>query len=88
VTVCDPEAMPNARHILGDRVRYVADAEAALMNADMGVVLTEWPVFQRLDMARVGEAMKHPLIVDMRGLWSLAHMRELGFVYVPIGIAV
>jgi UDPglucose 6-dehydrogenase len=87
VTVFDPEAMANARGILGDTVRYAADAETSLADADVGVVLTEWASFQMLPLATIRDRMRYPVIVDMRGLWDSSVMKTLGFSYFSIGIA-
>ena len=88
VTVFDPEAMANAQAVLGDTVVYAADAETALTHADVGVVLTEWPVFQSMDFGRVRDLMATPTLIDFRYLWDVAMMQSLGFAYFPVGTAV
>jgi len=88
VTVFDPEAMPNSREILGDSVMYASDIETALTGADAGVVLTEWPLFQTMDLGRVRALMAVPTLIDMRYLWDVATMKALGFAYFPIGLGV
>jgi UDPglucose 6-dehydrogenase len=68
-------------------VRYAADAETSLADADVGVVLTEWASFQMLPLATIRDRMRYPVIVDMRGLWDSSVMKTLGFSYFSIGIA-
>ncbi len=53
--------------------------------ADALVVLTPWNEFMQLDMARVKEAMRTPILIDGRNLYEPSKMRELGFQYRGIG---
>ena len=88
VTVFDPEAMANAQTVLGDTVTYAPDPVTALTHADVGVVLTEWTVFQSMDLGRVRDLMATPTLIDFRYLWDVAMMQSLGFAYFPVGTAV
>jgi UDPglucose 6-dehydrogenase len=45
-----------------------ADALAAVRGADALVIVTEWPEFAALDWARIGAAMRRPLVFDLKGL--------------------
>jgi UDPglucose 6-dehydrogenase len=48
-------------------------------------VLTDWEEFAELDMTRIRRAMKYPLLMDGRNLYSPERMRRLGFYYVSVG---
>src|SRR6201985_1069219 len=46
VTAFDPEAMPNIKALLGDKIAYGKDQYDVLHNADALLILTEWQVFR------------------------------------------
>ncbi len=82
----DPAAGEGAREILGDKgVRYVDSAYAAAENADALLVLTEWEEFKRVDLGRVRELLRYPIVIDGRNLFDPETMREHGFMYLSVG---
>jgi UDPglucose 6-dehydrogenase len=84
VKAFDPAAMDNARHMLPD-VELCADAYAAADGVDALLLLTHWSEFRRLDMRRVRERMRRPVLVDGRNFYDPLEMIDLGFVYHSIG---
>ncbi len=85
VAAFDPEAMPNVKRLLGDRITFAADEYDALKGADALLIATEWAEFRTPDLKRVGELLKEKLIFDGRNLYDLEHMRDNGFTYVSVG---
>ncbi|HEY6107852.1 MAG TPA: UDP-glucose/GDP-mannose dehydrogenase family protein [Gemmatimonadales bacterium] len=81
----DPAAIETARHLLGDRVRYVEHAYDAVAGADALVIVTEWREYRNPDFARLKQALRRPLIVDGRNLYEGTRLAELGFTYDCIG---
>jgi UDPglucose 6-dehydrogenase len=81
----DPAAIETARHVLGDRVRYVEHAYDAVAGAEALVIVTEWREYRNPDFARLKQALKRPLIVDGRNLYEGPRLAELGFTYDCIG---
>lgn len=86
IAVYDPQAMENARKILGNNVRYASDMYDVLDNADALVILTEWEDFKALNLAEAKQRMKTPKIVDMRNLVNRQKAEQLGFEVVAIGV--
>ena len=84
VRAFDPEAMAQARPLLGD-VEFCEDPYACAKGADALVILTEWDAFRALDMARIKQELREPVVVDMRNIYRPADMRKRGFRYVSIG---
>jgi UDPglucose 6-dehydrogenase len=82
----DPVAMANARRDLPD-ITYCDDPYAVAVDSDALVVITEWNEFKQLDMARVKQSMRRPVLVDGRNIYEPDAMRELGFTYLSIGRA-
>ncbi|MGH7566330.1 MAG: UDP-glucose dehydrogenase family protein [Gemmatimonadota bacterium] len=85
VAVFDPEAMDNARRVLGDRVTFSDSAHEALEGADALVVVTEWNEFRFPDFDRIKKSLKEPVVFDGRNVYDPRAMSDLGFVYVSIG---
>ncbi|HYN36525.1 MAG TPA: UDP-glucose/GDP-mannose dehydrogenase family protein, partial [Actinomycetota bacterium] len=85
VAVFDPEAMDNARRVLGNRVTFSDSAHEALEGADALVVVTEWNEFRFPDFDRMKQELKEPVVFDGRNVYDPRAMSDLGFVYVSIG---
>lgn len=81
----DPEAMENAKKILGSRISYHNTPYEAATGADAIFVATEWPEFRTPDFARLASIMKSKVIFDGRNLYELRDMKEQGFTYISIG---
>lgn len=64
-----------------------SDAYDAVSGADAVVILTEWEEFYGLDLRRVRNLVRNPLVVDGRNLYAPQAMKQLGFCYLPAGVA-
>ena len=84
VRAFDPAAMERTRVLLPD-VEYMADAYDLAAGADAIVIVTEWNEFRHLDMSRVKQLMRRPVIVDGRNIYDPSTMKGLGFTYRGIG---
>ena len=80
----DPQAGANAKAEVSG-LEVVDDPYTALAGADAAVVCTEWDEIAGLDLARVGEVMARPVVVDGRNVFDPADMAERGFTYLPTG---
>ena len=81
----DPESRREAARRLGDTVELVSNAYAACQGADALVLMTDWNEYRSPDWTRVRSALRTPVVVDMRNLWSPTRMRALGFSYDSVG---
>jgi len=84
VKAYDPVAMANARNILRD-VTYCDGPYAVAKDADALLLVTEWNEFRHLDMERIANSMRHPVLFDGRNIYEPDGMRALGFVYRAVG---
>jgi UDPglucose 6-dehydrogenase len=84
VQAYDPVAMENARTIL-DNVTFCDTPYAVAEGADALVLVTEWNEFKQLDMERIIESMRQPVLYDGRNIYEPEKMRALGFNYRAIG---
>jgi UDPglucose 6-dehydrogenase len=84
VKAYDPVAMPNAAQVLHN-VKLCNDPYEVAEGSDVLILATEWNEFRNLDLLRIKQLMKQPVIVDGRNLYEPRKMRELGFVYRGVG---
>jgi UDPglucose 6-dehydrogenase len=80
----DPEAMKNAARLL-PRVDFCEDAYDTAKGSDALLFLTEWNEFRKLDLARLKELLREPVVVDMRNICEPAEMVRMGFRYTGVG---
>jgi UDPglucose 6-dehydrogenase len=76
--------MPNAARVL-PQVIMCADPYELAAGADALVVVTDWNEFKHLDLPRIKQLMRRPVIIDGRNIYEPEMMRELGFIYRGIG---
>ena len=87
VTAYDPEAMPNVKAQIGDKIKYATSQYDALSGADFLIIATEWSEFRTPDFERMETEIKNKIIFDGRNLFEVAKMKELGYHYESIGRA-
>lgn len=85
VTAYDPEAMPNVKNLLGDKISFAENEYAAIEGADALLICTEWSVFRNPDFNKVTELLTDKVIFDGRNLFDTEAMNNLGFYYQSIG---
>jgi UDPglucose 6-dehydrogenase len=85
VTAYDPEAVPNVRERIGDRIGYVEEAYDAVEGKDALIIATDWAEFRNPDFDRLKASLRTPLIFDGRNLYEIGEMQERGFEYHSIG---
>ena len=86
IRLYDPEALENAKKILGDKVYYATDMYDAIKGADVLTILTEWEDFKSLDLQKTKTLLKNPKIVDLRNLINRDEAISLGFEVKAIGV--
>ncbi|WP_111683180.1 UDP-glucose dehydrogenase family protein [Winogradskyella tangerina] len=85
ITAFDPEAMPNVKRKLGDKISFASNMYDTLNDADALVICTEWSIFRTPDFNKVKSLMNNHVIFDGRNLYDLEDMEKEGFVYSSIG---
>ncbi len=91
IAAYDPAAAENFQKFFptgeNDRgvITYVDTPEAALQNADICFVFTEWEEIRRVSPAAFKERMRIPLVYDGRNVYSVEQMKEAGVEYYSIG---
>ena len=85
VSAFDPEAMPNVKVLLGDKINFVENQYDALEGADALIIATEWNEFRTPDFLKMVKSLKQKAIFDGRNLFDVNSVNELGFHYESIG---
>lgn len=89
VGVYDPAGAAKARETLPTQgVAYTQGPYDAIAGADALLLLTEWNEFAALDLKRVRDLLRYPIVIDGRNLYAPRQMAEAGLIYYSIGRAV
>lgn len=86
VRAFDPEGMHEAKEALKD-VAFASGPYDCVQDADAVVIITEWDQFRALDLDRMKDALKKPIVVDLRNIYRPEEMQAKGFKYVSVGRA-
>ena len=86
VTAYDPVAMPEAKHMIGDKIVYADSEYEAVKGADALLVVTEWSEFRVPDFEEIKTSLVNPIVFDGRNIFSIQRMADLGFEYYCIGV--
>ena len=80
----DPAGMTEAAPLL-PHVTWCRDAYDAMTGGDAVVILTEWNEFRALDLSRMRDSLKSPVVVDLRNVYRPDEMTAAGFTYQSVG---
>ena len=84
VTATDPEAVPNARR-RAPQLNYVESAAEAAADADIVVLITEWPEFTALDPEELGALVTQRVVIDGRNALDADRWRAAGWRFRGLG---
>lgn len=85
IVAFDPVAIPNAKKIFKDKIKYAKNQYDALKNADALVLVTEWQEFREPDFNYMRKLMRTPVIFDGRNIYNPERVKKIGFTYYGIG---
>ena len=86
VRAYDPQAMDAARGMF-ENLTFCDDAYSTAQGCDAIVLCTEWNEFRALNLERLKQALKKPVLVDLRNIYDPARVRAAGFEYTSVGRA-
>lgn len=84
VTAYDPQGMEAAKQVISG-ISYAESAYDVAVDAEALVLVTEWNEFRSLDLARLKDIMKAPVLVDLRNVYPQEEVERHGFSYSSIG---
>jgi UDPglucose 6-dehydrogenase len=85
ITAFDPEAMPNVKKTIGDKIIYAENQYSSLESADALIIATEWSEFRTPDFDMINSRLKSKVIFDGRNLFDVKYISDLGYHYESIG---
>jgi UDPglucose 6-dehydrogenase len=85
VTAYDPEAMPNVKAVVGDKIGFVDNQYDCLENADALIIATEWAEFRTPEFELIEKKLKNKVVFDGRNLFDKQQMKQLGYHYESVG---
>ena len=93
VRAFDPVAIPEAKKLVETNMTtvdtshlyFANDIYDAALDADALLLVTEWKEFRMPSWGVIKKTMKSSLIIDGRNIYDKMEMKEMGFVYDPIG---
>lgn len=86
VRAFDPVAMERAKVLPEFKgVHFAKDEYDAIKGCDALAIVTEWPRFKDLDLARAKKLMRTAVLLDGRNLFDPDKARALGFDYAGVG---
>jgi UDPglucose 6-dehydrogenase len=79
--------MERAKKVLppSENLHYADSLYEAAQDADAVLILTDWKEFAHLDLVRLNQAVRFPIVIDGRNLYTSQQMLDHGFTYVSVG---
>ncbi|MFZ0202005.1 MAG: UDP-glucose/GDP-mannose dehydrogenase family protein [Candidatus Sulfotelmatobacter sp.] len=87
ISAFDPAAMERTQEMMASGVKFANSAYEAATGADALLILTEWEEFANLDLQRLNQELKYPIVIDGRNLYDPEVMAANGFTYYSVGRA-
>lgn len=84
VVAYDPVVQGNGNSAFAG-IAWAKTAYEAVKDADAVILLTEWNEFRGLDLAKLAQAMRKPVMIDLRNLYSIADIARTPFIYHSLG---
>ena len=88
VRLHDPQAMPHMREVYAeeeDRLIYCSSPYEAAQDCDAVLLVTEWEEYRGMDLPRLRDLLRVPILIDGRNIYDPVRMRGLGFEYYSVG---
>lgn len=80
----DPAAMEWAKRVM-PFLELAENPYLLAKDADALIALTPWNEFKQIDMQRIRDAMRTPVMIDGRNMYDPAQLKTMGFAYRGIG---
>ena len=77
--------MERAKEVIPSGLTFANSAYEAAHGSDALVILTEWEEFANLDLNRLRQELKYPIVIDGRNLYDPEVMAAHGFTYYSVG---
>jgi UDPglucose 6-dehydrogenase len=87
VTAYDPAATERAAEVLppSPEMSYAGGIYEAATNVDAVLILTDWKEFAKIDLVRLNQVVRFPIVIDGRNLYRPQEMLDHGITYISMG---
>jgi UDPglucose 6-dehydrogenase len=86
ITAYDPVAIPNAKSIFKEKIRYASSSIDCLKDADCCILVTEWDEFKKLTPKDFMQHMHQPILIDGRRIYDAGEFgKKLKFAAIGLG---
>ena len=86
ITAYDPVAIPSAKSILKNKIRYASSPIDCLKDADCCIIVTEWQEFKKLTPEDFIQNMRQPILIDGRRIYNPKQFsQKLRFTAIGLG---
>lgn len=76
VIAYDPKAIPHAKSIFKNKIKYADTAVECITNAECCILVTEWGEFKKLTPEKFIRHMKNPVVIDGRRVYDPKHFKS------------
>jgi len=76
IAAYDPVAIPNAKSIFKNKIKYASSAIECLKNAECCILVTEWDEFKKLKPEDFTHTMRQPILIDGRRIYNPELFRQ------------
>lgn len=86
VRIWDPVGTENFKKAVpNEKIQYCDTIEAAITDADLCLIFTEWEEIKEFDIHKYKELMKKPIVLDGRNCYSLTKFKGTEITYGSVG---
>jgi UDPglucose 6-dehydrogenase len=87
ITAYDPAANERTAEVLppSNKMKYAKGIYEAAEGADAVLILTDWKEFANIDLVKLNQAVRFPIVIDGRNLYKPQAMLDHGFTYISVG---
>ncbi len=81
----DPQGIKEAKKLLPDSITYFDDLKGIFDGVDAVILFTEWNIYRGMNMKEVIVKMSGNTLIDLRNVYEVDEMKEVGFDYHCVG---
>lgn len=84
IRLYDPSFSDQAKRVF-DNVSWEKNPYDCCNNSDVVLILTDWTEFRALNLKELRKRVRHPLLIDLRNIYSVDEVKASGFLYCSVG---
>ena len=71
---------------LMESIEFCENEYDAASGTDALVIITDWAQFKKMDLVKICELMKEPVLFDLRNIFNRSDVEKRGFIYFGVGM--